>query len=64
MVKTKSCFLVVLCCFVFSSIFSQTIEIGGVVSGSTDVENIHVINKTSNKFTTTNKLGAFIIEVI
>ena len=58
MVKTKSCFLVVLCCFVFSSIFSQTIEIEGVVSGSTDVENIHVINKTSNKFTTTNKLGA------
>lgn len=63
MVKTKSYFLVVLCCFVFSSIYSQTIKIEGVVAGSADVENIHVINKTSNKFTTTNKLGAFIIEV-
>ena len=63
MVKTKSYLLVVLCCFVFSSIYSQTIEIEGVVTGNTDVENIHVINKTSNKFTTTNKLGAFIIDV-
>lgn len=45
------------------SAFSQTIEIEGVVIGNTDVENIHVINKTSNKFTTTNKLGAFTIEV-
>jgi len=61
MVKTNTCFLVVLCCFVFSSIYSQTIEIEGVVAGSTDVENIHVINKTANKFTTTNKLGAFVI---
>jgi len=63
MVKTKSCFLVVLYCLAFSTIYSQTIEIDGVVAGSADVENIHVINKTSNKFTTTNKLGAFAIEV-
>ena len=28
----------------------------------TDVENIHVINKTSNKFATTNKLGGFKIQ--
>jgi hypothetical protein len=62
MVKTKAGFLVVFC-LIFSSIYSQTTEIEGVVVGSADVENIHVINKTSNKFTTTNKLGAFSIQV-
>lgn len=61
MVKTKACFLVVFC-LICSSIYSQTIEIEGVVAASSDVENIHVINKTSNIFTTSNKLGAFIIE--
>ncbi len=63
MVKTKRFFLVVLCCFIFSSIYSQTIDIEGVVTGSADVENIHVINKASNTFTTTNKLGGFAIQV-
>jgi len=42
-----------------NSIWSQTIEIKGIVKGSSDIENIHVINKTSNSFTTTNKIGGF-----
>ncbi|NOY48103.1 MAG: hypothetical protein GXO84_07915 [Chlorobi bacterium] len=47
------------CLFFVNIIWSQTIEINGVVKGVSDVENIHVINKTSNKFTTTNKIGGF-----
>ncbi|MBT8279517.1 MAG: carboxypeptidase-like regulatory domain-containing protein [Bacteroidia bacterium] len=38
---------------------SQTAELMGAVVGNDDVENIHVINTTSNKFTTTNALGIF-----
>ena len=38
---------------------SQVVEITGVVIADTDVENVHVINKTANKFATTNKLGEF-----
>ena len=48
--------------FVFSitiSTWSQEFLLLGRVSGVSDVENIHVINKTSNKFTTTNSVGAF-----
>ena len=48
--------------FVFSitiSTWSQESLLLGKVSGTSDVENIHVINKTSNKFTTTNSVGAF-----
>tara|TARA_R110002073_G_scaffold319700_1_gene494470 strand:+ start:1653 stop:2447 length:795 start_codon:yes stop_codon:yes gene_type:complete len=62
MIKTKVFFLVVFS-FIFSSIYSQTVEIDGIIAGNADVENIHVINKTSNKFTTTNMLGAFTIPV-
>lgn len=49
---------------VFTSlIYAQTTEITGTVVGVGEVENIHVINKTANKFTVTNKLGGFKIEV-
>ena len=51
------------CLFFVNIIWSQTIEINGVVKGVSDVENIHVINKTSNKFTTTNKIGGFKLQV-
>jgi len=49
---------------IFSLIFSingwsQTVDIIGVVDGNGDIENIHVINKSSKMFTTTNALGAF-----
>ncbi len=52
-----------LCCLFFINIFwAQTIEIKGIVIAESDVENIHVINKTSNQFTTTNSLGGFMIQ--
>lgn len=38
---------------------SQTIEISGFVIAKADIEGIHVINKTSQKFTTTNAHGVF-----
>lgn len=38
---------------------SQTIDLLGQVQSATDVENIHVINKTAQKFTITNANGAF-----
>ncbi|NND52740.1 MAG: hypothetical protein HKN54_10050 [Flavobacteriaceae bacterium] len=40
-------------------VWAQTVEIRGVVDANDDVENIHVINKSSNMFTTTNALGVF-----
>lgn len=40
-------------------IFSQETEILGKVKSPLDVENIHVINKTAQKFTTTNVYGEF-----
>lgn len=42
---------------------AQSIKITGVVKSSADVENIHVINKTAQKFTITNALGRFLIPV-
>lgn len=50
--------------FVFSitSLFSQTVEISGLVLANADVEGIHVINKTSQKFTVTNNKGIFKIQ--
>ncbi len=62
MTKIRNLFLL-LCLFFVNIICSQTIEINGVIKGISDVENIHVINKTSNKFTTTNKKGGFKIQV-
>jgi hypothetical protein len=46
-----------------TALAAQTIEISGSVVGVGDVQNIHVINKSLNKFTTTNKMGGFTIEV-
>lgn len=45
-----------------SNLAAQITQISGIVVGTDEVENIHVINKTLNKFTTTNKLGGFEIE--
>ncbi|WP_165780063.1 peptidase associated/transthyretin-like domain-containing protein [Hanstruepera neustonica] len=48
----------------FSSIgFSQTIDLLGKVQSESDVENVHVINKSAQRFTTTNKYGEFKISV-
>ena len=56
MIKIKLLFFFL--CIVFTA-QSQTVEIKGNVVAATDVENIHVINKTANKFATTDKLGGF-----
>lgn len=37
----------------------KSVELNGVVRSNSDVENIHVINKTANKFSTTNVRGVF-----
>lgn len=44
-----------------SHIFSQTIDLKGKVITNLDAENIHIINKTSQKFTITDASGAFLI---
>ncbi|WP_299782756.1 carboxypeptidase-like regulatory domain-containing protein [uncultured Formosa sp.] len=54
-----------LCCFIgsISLVEAQNLEIiSGTVAGKDDIENIHVINKSSKRFTTTNAKGAFSIE--
>lgn len=43
----------------FQKIASQSLEISGKVSSKTDVENIHIINKTAKFFTVTNQTGNF-----
>ncbi|MFL0353992.1 hypothetical protein [Xanthomarina sp. GH4-25] len=47
------------CCLYLQTAFSQAVEITGKVTASSDVENIHVINKTAQVFTTTNAFGGF-----
>lgn len=49
--------------FVVQFSIAQSVEITGVVESTGDVENIHVINKTAQKFTITNILGGFKIPV-
>lgn len=39
--------------------YAQSVELDGVVRANADVENIHVINKTASKFSTTNSKGEF-----
>ncbi len=46
----------------FSLGYSQNNELKGLVFAQGDLENIHVINKTSKKNTTTNAYGEFVIE--
>lgn len=59
--KKKYTILLITVCFQF--IHSQTIEIKGRVEGLRDLENIHVLNVTSNFYTITNEDGVFIINV-
>lgn len=53
-------------CFLFlisvSIGLAQTVEIEGQVFANSDVEGIHVINKSSKKYTTTTASGSFEIE--
>ena len=51
------------CFLIFSKVCSaQVIEINGVVKAKSDVEGIHVINKTSKFYSTTNQTGEFTIK--
>jgi len=47
----------------FQMAASQSVEISGRVESRASKENIHVINKTAQVFTTTNKIGEFKIPV-
>ncbi|MGC6430123.1 MAG: hypothetical protein ACON5F_03685 [Jejuia sp.] len=49
--------------FVITITSAQSVVITGKVESNVDVENIHVINKTAQKFTITNAKGEFIIPV-
>ena len=57
----KNLFIVFFIFFIKFS-YSQTVEVAGLVTANDDVENIHVINKTANKFATTNSSGQFYIQ--
>ncbi|MCH7524213.1 MAG: hypothetical protein IIC74_04185 [Bacteroidetes bacterium] len=60
MKKIKIKFTILICALFFINILvSQTVEINGLINAKADIEGIHVINKTSQKFTTTNKQGGF-----
>lgn len=43
-------------------VYAQTVELSGTISGDEDVENIHILNKTSLTNATSNKEGAFVIK--
>ena len=48
---------------IFSKVsISQVVEIKGIVKAKSDIEGIHVINKTSEFYTTTNQKGEFKIK--
>ena len=51
------------CLLIVQALFSQTIQLKGEIVANGDLENIHVINKTSSRFTITGENGEFIIPV-
>lgn len=53
------CFIFFILLLAFQTAIAQSDEIYGKVISSVSVENIHVINKTAQVFTTTNKKGEF-----
>ena len=59
MLKAKDIFLLGCLLLISKVVYAQKVEIDGQVFGNEDVENIHVINKSSKMFTTTNALGNF-----
>ncbi len=61
--RIKFCFALVAFCFISLS-SAQSVEISGkVIVEDDDIEGIHVINKTANKFTITQENGTFRIPV-
>lgn len=62
MKKNRLLFLRIL--VLFSAVgYSQTVDLLGKVQSDSDVENVHVINKSAQRFTTTNTYGEFKISV-
>ncbi|WP_299228627.1 carboxypeptidase-like regulatory domain-containing protein [uncultured Psychroserpens sp.] len=61
MIPTKAYVLLIVCLFKLSILVGQTTDISGKVIANSDVDRIHIINKTSNKFTTTDDNGVFTI---
>lgn len=59
MLKTTSVVFVIV--LGIQKILAQTETISGVVESNTNVENIHVINKTAQVFTVTDNRGQFLI---
>lgn len=59
----KSCFIILFITVCFQFMHSQIIEIKGKVKGIGNIENIHVINVTSNFYAITNKNGEFNVNV-
>lgn len=51
--------LLILSLLTYNSYLAQQTEIVGKVSSTDNVENIHVLNKTSKQYTTTNSQGRF-----
>ena len=41
--------------------FAQSVDINGRINGTDEVDGIHIINKTANRFTVSNSKGEFII---
>ena len=60
--KKNKCLIFIFIGFFTLTCVSQSVLIQGQVFGSYDVEGIHVINKTSNKFSTTNTAGFFDVQ--
>jgi hypothetical protein len=57
-------FNIIVCFLLFSVIsYAQTTEISGTITGAEGVEGIHIVNKSRKEFATTNKSGAFKINV-
>lgn len=63
MVPIKKVVFLILCLSKFGFLVSQSTEIKGKLTASSDTDRIHIINKTANKFTITNHDGEFEISV-
>lgn len=63
MSSLKNTFIILFVTAFFPVMYSQTIVIKGVISGKNDVENISVLNITSNHITLTDRDGKFNIGV-
>ena len=55
------CVLMVFVMIGFQNTFAQSIDLSGRIDSKTNIENIHVINKTAQVFTITNENGLFTI---